>query len=311
MWSINLNKTKKKLTVVFALLILWSAILLEWIFLTTKYYITTIHNWGMQIETHVWSDTWMKMKDISTQMILILLFLAILLSILFYYIWSKFVSKNLEPVEKTLDDMQSFIHNAWHELKTPISIVLSNLQLMREIKKYDEKMINEGINEVYKLDGLIEWLIELSDIQVSNNDILLNINNEIKNIIKDFNLKVTEKEINVDLIENWNLTRKINKQYFYILFSNIFSNAIRYNKIWWSIIITINKDNIIIKDTWIWINEKHKDKLFDRFFMVDSSRNSEWHWIWLSLVKKIIDIYDIKIDINSVEWEGSEFVLKF
>jgi signal transduction histidine kinase len=68
------------------------------------------------------------------------------------------------PVEKNFDDMNDFIHNAGHELKTPLSVIDSNIQLLKESKTYDEKMIDELKNETTKLNSLLDSLINLNDI---------------------------------------------------------------------------------------------------------------------------------------------------
>lgn len=238
-------------------------------------------------------------------------FITFIFSILFYYIWYKFVSKNLEPVEENLSDMHDFIHNAWHELKTPISIIHSNLQLIKQTKTFEEDLILEWITEINKLDMLIESLIELSNINSSEHKQNINLNDEIKGIIKDFKSKSEKKEISIIYTKKSDKILNINRQYFYILFSNILSNAIRYNKKWWKINVTLYKNKIIIKDTWIWMKKEDLEKIFDRFFMLDNSRNNEWHWIWLSLVKKIADIYKMKISVKSEEKKWSEFIIEF
>ncbi len=213
-------------------------------------------------------------------------FITLLFSVLFYYIWSKFVWKNLEPVKNTLDDMQSFIHNAWHELKTPISIIHSNLQLIKVTKSFDKDLVNEWLIEINKLDWLIESLVELSNINSSESNEKIDVSLEIKSIIKDFKLLAEKKEVKIKFSKKDKKQLFINRQYFYILFSNILKNAIRYSKRWWNINITLESNKIIIKDTWVWIKNEDLEKIFDRFFMSTSSRNSEWYGIWLSLVKK-------------------------
>jgi signal transduction histidine kinase len=119
-----------------------------------------------------------------------------------------------------------------------------------------------------------------------------------------------KKDVKIKFSKKWNKQLFINKQYFYILFSNILKNAIRYNKKWGSVIITLDANKIKIKDTWIWIKKDDLNNIFDRFFMSTSSRNNEWNGIWLSLVKKIADIYSIKIYVKSEEWKWSEFSIE-
>lgn len=58
----------------------------------------------------------------------------IIFSIVFYLIWYIFVNKNLKQLKKYHGDMSDFIHNASHELKTPISVISSNLQLIKATK---------------------------------------------------------------------------------------------------------------------------------------------------------------------------------
>jgi his kinase A (phosphoacceptor) domain len=60
--------------------------------------------------------------------------------------------------------MKNFIHNAGHELKTPISVIDSNIQLLLDMKTYDEEMILELKTEILKLNSLLQSLINLSDI---------------------------------------------------------------------------------------------------------------------------------------------------
>jgi len=237
--------------------------------------------------------------------------LTIIFSILFYYIWYKFVNKIFKPVEENINDMQNFVHNAWHEFKTPISVIHWNMQLLNELKKYDKKLTNESIKEIEKLDKLIVWLIELTDISNNWNNEKINLSDEIKLILKNYKSEIKSKDITIKIDLTENIILNINKQYFYILFSNLFLNAIKYNKKWWEINIELNKNSLIISDTGIWLNKKDINKIFDRFYQANPTRNSDWFWIWLSLVKKITSIYKWKIKIQSKENEYTKFIINF
>ena len=243
--------------------------------------------------------------------ILQFVYITLVFSVFFYYIWYKFVSKNLEPVERNLNDMHDFIHNAWHELKTPISVIHSNLQLINQTKSFEKDLINEWLTEVNRLNHLIESLVELSNINYSDNKDKINLREEILLINKDFSIESDKKNIDVFFLSKYDKILTINKQYFYILFSNLLWNAIKYSNKWWKILITLSKNSLIIKDNWIWIYKENLGKIFDRFFMGEKCRNNYWHGIWLSLVKKIVDIFKWKIKVQSEKWKGSEFSLYF
>ncbi len=126
--------------------------------------------------------------------ILWFILINIIFSILVYAIWFKFVDKTLGPVEQNLRDMKDFVHNAWHELKTPLSVMDSNLQLMKDVKKFDIDMIWEIKSEVSKLNSLIDSLINLSNIKSKENHISINLKETIEDILKDYKLKIEEKK---------------------------------------------------------------------------------------------------------------------
>ena len=232
-------------------------------------------------------------------------------SAVFYYVWIRFVSHNLKPIEDNLSDMQDFIHNVWYELKTPISMIDSNLKHIKETKSFDKNLVKEWIIEINRLNNLIESLVELSNIDSSTKIEKLDVKDEIKRIIKDFKNDAIKKDISIRFSKKDDKIILMNSQYFYILFSNILANAIKYNKIWWKINISLYKDKISIKDTWIWLKNEDIEKIFDRFYVSYNSQNTEWHGIWLSLVKKIANLYKMKINVKSEEWKWSEFIIEF
>lgn len=231
--------------------------------------------------------------------------------IIIYITWYTFVKRNLKPVEENLSDMQDFIHNAWHELKTPISILHGNMQIMKTLKKYDKDLVSEGIREVERLDKLIEGLIDLSSIHRDNHISVLNVAHEIQEILKDFERKISSKKIKIYTKFKSETFLKVNKEYLYIVISNLLSNAIRYSKEKGKITILLHKNKLIIKDEWVGIKWENFENIFKRFFREKNARDVTGFWIWLSLVKKISDIYNWKIDIESKEGEWTSFIINF
>ncbi|MDD3144591.1 MAG: HAMP domain-containing sensor histidine kinase [Candidatus Gracilibacteria bacterium] len=246
------------------------------------------------------------LEDIFTFTIISLLF-----SILIYYIGIIFVNKVFVPVEENIKDMSNFIDNAGHELKTPISVIDSNIQLINELKTYDETMMLELKGEVKKLNSLIDSLVKLSNIDVFRDVEDINLYDAVNEIINDFKSKIDNKKITVNIKINKKITVSSNKNYLYIFLSNIIGNSIKYNKIMGIVDINYKNNTLIIKDTGVGIKKSDLSKIWDRFFKSDNSRNSEGFGIGLSLVKKIGDIYGWNMSVNSKVGEGSEFSIKF
>lgn len=265
-------------------------------------------NWISFYKTFIWNDYYSlfifsfsyPLKNYLKDLWFFSLFL-LLFSFIFYYIWFYFAWKTLQPIEDTFNDMNDFIHNANHELKTPISVINSNLQLIKATKNYEEDLINSSINEIKRIDNLILELSNLSDINSIWDLENLDLKKEIDEILLEYNKIIEGKKLKTDFKINKNIILKSNKNYFYILFSNLLRNAIKYNIESGEINITLEKNKLIISNTWVWISKEDLPNIFDRFFKGEKSRNSEWFGIWLSLVKKICDVYNWKIKVNSDE----------
>ena len=126
------------------------------------------------------------------------LVLDLLFSFVFYLAWYKFVNRTFKPIEENMSDMKSFIHNAGHELKTPIAVIDSNIQLLRDMKTYDDSMMLELKEEVLKLNSLLDSLIKLSDIWSFEETEKINLSEIIDEIVKNFSSRIEEKNILVE-----------------------------------------------------------------------------------------------------------------
>lgn len=234
-----------------------------------------------------------------------------LFSILFFFIGYIFVRKNLKPVEKNILEMNDFVHNAGHELKTPISVIHSNLQLMKQFKSFKEDMLDENLLEINRLNNLIEALVTITDIQENQNFSVNSIQDEINHILEEYSALIQEKSLKIKHIQSTDFFVSSDKEYLYILLSNIIKNAIKFSKNWEVINISFMDNKCIIQDFWEGIEEKNIEKIFDRFFQEKQSRNNEGFGIGLALVSKISHIYNWKIKVESEKWEGTKFIINF
>ena len=243
--------------------------------------------------------------------LLFFIFINICFSVILYFIWWKFVNKAFVPVEENMKDMNDFVQNAGHEFKTPLSVIDSNIQLIKDIKQYNPEMLDEIKEESLKLNSLIESLIKLTNIDSIQTTQDINLESIIQELRYNFKSQIDDKKLSFNINIDKNIIINADKSYLYILLSNLIWNSIKYNKTNGDIDIIYKNNSLIISDTWIGIDKIEINKIFDRFYKVDTSRNSIWFGIWLSLVIKIANIYNWNISVESEINKWSSFIINF
>ncbi|MCI5840089.1 MAG: ATP-binding protein [Peptoniphilaceae bacterium] len=221
---------------------------------------------------------------------------------------------------KKLEIMRrEFTSNVTHELKSPLTSINGYAEMIEngfvkenDIKKFASIIHKEGnrllnmINDILKLSKLDES-IEKVDRKVCNIK-------EIIEIIIEKDQKIINDK-NIEVINNIpNLKISTVESLFNDLLSNLFENAIKYNKPKGKIVLDFFEDeyiNISIKDTGIGIEKDKLDRIFERFYTVDKSRASAYNstGLGLSIVKHIIDYLNYRIEVKSQINVGSTFII--
>ncbi len=233
----------------------------------------------------------------------------IFLLIPFYLLWVYFVRRTLEPIAENIDTMSHFIHDAGHELKTPLAIISGNLQILRDSKKPDLEIIEESISTIYSMGDSIDWLIELASLKAPTNTSTLSIRENIEETLWVQSENITKKNLTITLDIPASLEVTIEKKHFQILLSNLISNAIRYNKDSGNITITAKWKKLTITDTGIGMTEEESKKIFERFYRVDRSGRIPGTGIGLTIVERIAKLYGWTIEVESEKWVGTSFVI--
>lgn len=138
------------------------------------------------------------------------------------------MERALKPVEENLQDMTDFIHNAGHELKTPLAVMRGNLQIMQAEGKLDEELLQKSLAQVDHINLLIESLRELSELGSLCEKQKINIKKEIENVIASFHTLSQEKNIEVKNMIFKDFFIEANTQELQVLLSNLLKNALKY-----------------------------------------------------------------------------------
>lgn len=231
--------------------------------------------------------------------------------IIFYLLWYFIIWKYFKVINQSIEALEDFTSNVNHEMKTPISEIISTLSLAKEIKNYDEA-IEISLNSTLKLNKILDsiiWIANLSDLSYKKERI--NLIWELNLIIKDFENELSLKKINIVFEAKPKIfIKKINKEHFYICVKNLLSNAIKYSNENSKIEIFFDNWILSITDYWIWIDKENLKNIFKRYFR-ENYLEKQWLWIWLNLVKKITEINNWKIDIESQKNVYSKFSINF
>lgn len=236
------------------------------------------------------------------------------------------IINNITELKKVEYVKNQFISMVAHELKAPMAAVMGFMNLILDdsmgIKPEKQK---EYISRSSKrLQGLIEMVNDLLDIsrmeiKKKEREILeLNVSEILKSNIDFLELELKKKGITVTTnIEPDLPSIKADNNEINRLYTNILSNALKYNKDNGKIDISIYKSGTYIvtkiADTGIGMKPEEKEKLFQEFFRVknDQTRNIPGTGLGLSIVKRIVESYSGKIEVESEYGAGTTFIIKF
>ncbi len=214
-------------------------------------------------------------------------YIFISLSIIIYFVSLKLAYLTTKPIKEANEKLKNYNHNLAHEIKTPLSVLKSNLELL-EIS-YDKDLIKSSYEEINSMENIISSLLFLAENpknKVSDKVSFYDILNEFKNEKIDIK-KISDFEIIWD------------KNLFKILVKNLIENALKYS-IDKKVNIEINRNEIIFSNKIDKnIKKEELEKYFEIFYKWQNLNSFSSYGIWLSIVKKICDNYGLKILLKS------------
>jgi len=250
---------------------------------------------------------------------------------IYNYMYEEVNKKNEvnRELQKLLISHEEFIANISHELKTPLNVIFSGIQLFQmycyngsldERKESIIKYLDSMKLNSYRLSKLINNIVDSSKIQAGLFELNLSNNNIVK-VVEEIVMSVTNftdiKGLHV--IFDADIEEKIvacDPENIERIILNLISNAIKFSDEGDEIFVAVKDRNefveISVKDNGIGIEKNNVDTIFDRFKQVDKSlsRNAEGTGIGLNLVKSIVELHGGRIYAESEFGKGSKFIVK-
>ena len=228
----------------------------------------------------------------------------------------------LNKLEYSFNKEKQFTSDASHELRTPISVIMSECEYGLECVN-DMGEMKDTLNSIHtqanKMSKLVSELLMIS--RMDNNRLKTNFEttdlSELLTFICEEQIEIQTKDIKLKYKIEQGILANVDTLLMTRLFINLISNAYQYSPENTTITVSLKTEgeNVIfsVKDEGIGISEEHLSKIWDRFYQVDSSRAGDRKGssgLGLSMVKWIADRHNGELTVNSEVGKGSEFIFK-
>lgn len=229
---------------------------------------------------------------------------GLVLVFILIFIFARIVVK---PVAETYEKQKQFITDANHELKTPLTVIGANCDIL-EMENGENEWTNSIRNQVKNLTDLTNKLVLLS--RMDEESVKVNMSEiSLSEMVADtanpyLALALSHNKTFETKIEN-DITVKGDAALLHKLIALLLDNAFKYSDdegyIELSLALVGKYKLITVTNTTDGVPQKDLNKIFERFYRLDKSRNSETggHGIGLSVAKAITDLHKGKITVSS------------
>lgn len=227
------------------------------------------------------------------------------------------LANELSGVETLRTD---FISNVSHELKTPLAVIKNYVIMLQQPDLEEEKRIEytKAIsNTCHRLADLITNILKMNKLE----------NQQIFPDVKEYNLseQLTESLLqfeNVWEIKNINISTDIqdmvsiraDAELLSLVWNNLLSNAFKFTGSGGTVSVELASSKeyvtVKIKDTGCGMTAEVGAHIFDKFYQGDTSHSTQGNGLGLALVKRVIDIIQGEIEVESSLGKGSIFTVK-
>lgn len=235
----------------------------------------------------------------------------------------KKIGEAIETVALTLrraeEEKDDFINDFSHELKTPIVSIRGFAKLIAKGNISDEEAkeyLSFIVSESDRLVDLTASTLMLDRIQSNRLEVVereFDLSELLRKSILTLQPEWEKKNIEIDA-DFGECTVKSNDELLSRVFINVLDNAIKYSrengKVGVYVTESDEKISVTIADDGIGMDEETKRRMFDKYFRADKSRNTRGNGLGLATVKKIAELLELKIKVDSKTDKGTKFTIE-
>ena len=228
-----------------------------------------------------------------------------------------------DQLDKVESSRQQFVSNVSHELKTPLSsvkVLSESILLMEDVpKEMYVEFLHDINSEVDRMTAIINDLLTL--VKLDQKEIPLNfkeadLNQLMAGIMKRLQPLADVKGVTLETDYLKEITADVDEMKLSLAISNLVDNAVKYTPENGTVKVTLDADHqhafITVADTGIGIPEDEVNRIFERFYRVDKTRDRETGGtgLGLSITHATIMMHKGSIKVNSKEEEGTTILVR-
>ena len=245
---------------------------------------------------------------------------AFLSMLLFLYISKKLADIAIAPIEKAWEQQKQFLADASHDLKTPLTVILANNNILSahkdETVESQMKWIESTSEEAGRMSDLVNKMLELAKSESAVEELKLsrtNLSELVENSILQFEVVAFERNITIESGIQPDIFVKTHPSTFSKILEILFDNAIKYSneneKISVALISSSKKVHFTINNGGTYIKEEDLPHIFERFYRTNKEREIGGHGLGLSIAKKKCTMLGAKLSAESNPEDGTTFTI--
>lgn len=200
------------------------------------------------------------------------------------------VNLMLDRLSESFATQRQFSGNAAHELRTPLAIMQTKLELFAAEHKNMEgdtaELVRSQAEQLDRLSRLVHTLLEMSNLSSAPRSDRIELAALVEEIITDLTPLASQNDITMEQ-DCDNVVITGSDALIYRLVFNLIENAVKYNRRGGSVSVSVHKENsdvvVRVSDTGCGIPEEYRESIFQPFFRVDKSRSRQMGGVGLGL----------------------------
>jgi two-component system OmpR family sensor kinase len=248
------------------------------------------------------------MEALLRNIVLFMLLGGVVFAVMGYFLGRLFIA----PMRQSVEAKNRFIEDTTHELNTPISTILANIEMIETLEKATDA--REELSRITiasrTLSRIYDDLTYLSLSHPYHRRIeSLNMGALVQERIEYFSMMAEAKHLAIHPAIADEVMLQMDANDAMRLIDNLLSNAIKYNRRGGTIRVALDAGQLTIEDTGIGIDPEALPIIFERYARFNESEGG--FGIGLSIVKRIVDHYGILVTVESQQSQGTTMILQW